>query len=111
MLSSHACSITDGDKVVLTGGFGYKKKVAVYDMSGFVQSLPDLHIGRQYHACACYKNDLNQKVEIFLKCVLILMIYILDIFSDGWLHRHPKHKIHGDSQSWSNSLGYCGPTS
>ena len=50
--------------MVLTGGFGYKKQVVVYDMAGFVQSLPDLRVGRLYHACASYKNEMNQKAEV-----------------------------------------------
>ena len=46
----------------MTGGFGYRKKVAVYDMSGFVENLPELNIGRQYHGCASFLNEFNQRV-------------------------------------------------
>ena len=62
MLSSQSCAIADGTKVILTGGFGYRKKVAVYDMSGFVENLAELNIGRQYHGCASFLNEFNQRV-------------------------------------------------
>ena len=53
---SYACAISDGLKVVLTGGFGNRNEVSVYSLSGFEGNLPDLNIGRQYHACASYKD-------------------------------------------------------
>ena len=88
MLSSYACAINDGAEVVLTGGFGNRKDVSVYSMSGFVRNLPDLHEGRQYHACARYTDPYGTNVEIFLlNCVPELRIYILDIYSGGWLDR------------------------
>ena len=59
---SYACAINYGKEVVLTGGFGNRKDVSVYSMSGFVGNLPDLHEGRQYHACASYNNIYDEKV-------------------------------------------------
>merc|ERR550539_550666 len=58
--TSYACAINDGDEVVLTGGFGNRKAVKVYSLSGFVQNLPELSVGRQYHACASYL-DVNDR--------------------------------------------------
>ena len=64
---SYACAINNGKEVVLTGGFGNRKDVSVYSMSGFVRNLPDLNIGRQYHACAMYQ-DQNGK-NVILNCL------------------------------------------
>ena len=57
--SSYACAISDGSEVVLTGGFGNRKEATVYDINGFVQDLPLLNIGRQYHACSSFVQGSN----------------------------------------------------
>ena len=65
----HACSIEFDDKVVLTGG--WKKGgdglslVAVYDVDGFVEYLPDLIVGRYEHGCGHYINSNNENVRVF----------------------------------------------
>ena len=61
---SYACAINNFGEVVLTGGFGSRKDVVRYSMSGFEGNLPDLHEGRQYHACARYADEYGQNVEI-----------------------------------------------
>ena len=62
LLPSYACAINNGTEVVVTGGFGNRKDVSVYSMSGFVQNLPDLNVGRQYHACARYQDQSGKNV-------------------------------------------------
>ena len=60
-----ACSITDHDSVVLTGGSGgsgYKptSKVLRYDLAGWRKdesALPSLNTGRRGHGCAGYHSD------------------------------------------------------
>ena len=64
MLPSYACAINNGTEVVLTGGFGNRKDVSVYSLSGFERNLPDLNLGRQYHACARYQVKLER---VFIK--------------------------------------------
>ena len=61
-LPSYACAINDGAEVVITGGFGNRRDVSVYSMAGFVKNLPDLNVGRQYHACARYQDQNGAKV-------------------------------------------------
>ena len=39
------------------------------------------------------------------------MIYILDIFSDGWLHRVREYKINGDLHNWRHNLDNRGGSS
>ena len=51
---SYSCAISNGSKVILTGGFGNRREVTVYDINGFVEDLPLLNIGRQYHACSSF---------------------------------------------------------
>ena len=77
---SYACAISDGLKVVLTGGFGNRREVSVYNLSGFERNLPNLNIGRQYHACASYNDgekNVRKKMSKTLKytCKLILIIF------------------------------------
>ena len=69
LFSRGSCAIDDGDSVILTGGFeGWKTKdgivdgrVSRYDLTGFVEELPQMMIGRAEHACARY-NEGSQKV-------------------------------------------------
>ena len=63
-IPSYACAIGDTREVVLTGGFGNRKDVSVYSMKGFERNLPNLNVGRQYHACTSYQNKYKKKVEI-----------------------------------------------
>ena len=57
--SSYACAINDGSEVVLTGGFGNRREVTLYNLDGFVEDLPLLNIGRQYHACSSFVQGSN----------------------------------------------------
>lgn len=59
--TTNACAISDEDEVVITGGFGNRKSVKVYNLLGFNRNLPDLNFGRQYHACASYQDNNNRK--------------------------------------------------
>lgn len=59
-----ACAISDGVHVVITGGSGNRRNVSVYSMSGFNKTLPQLSVGRQYHACALYRDEHGVKVNI-----------------------------------------------
>ena len=47
-----ACGIPDGDSIVLTGGCCSHTNVTRYNISGFVQKLPQLPEERSEHACA-----------------------------------------------------------
>ena len=60
---SYACAISDGDKVILTGGYTTRNKVSVYSMTGFLKHLAKLNVGRQYHACASYIDNYGRKVR------------------------------------------------
>ena len=62
--SSYACAISDGDIVVITGGFRHKTEVSVYNIDGWIKDLPHLNIGRQYHACAAYQEEDGETVEL-----------------------------------------------
>merc|ERR1719206_1314750 len=60
------CSFTDGDSVILAGGYanGYKTKVTRYNMQGFVEDLPDLNQEKYGHGCGCFTNQENIKVYL-----------------------------------------------
>ena len=79
-IPSYACAIGDQKEVVLTGGFGNRRAVSVYNDFGFVRNLADLNTGRQYHACASYKDgekNVRKKMSKTLKytCKFILIIF------------------------------------
>ena len=87
---SYACAISDGDIVVVTGGFQHKDEVSVYNIHGFIRYLPNLLKGRQYHACAAYQNDDGEKVEVFI-IKSDIVIPIIDLPSNWGLRRHYEH--------------------
>ena len=43
--------------MILTGGYESKKKVQQYNLAGSMGRLPNLNIGRQWHACGQYIQD------------------------------------------------------
>ena len=61
---SYACAINDGGEVVVTGGYGNRKDVLRYSMTGFEGFLPFLNEGRQYHACARYTDQYGKNVKL-----------------------------------------------
>ena len=50
---SHACSIQEDDRVIITGGHS-DKTVSVYDENGWVEDLSSLNLGRRGHACTSF---------------------------------------------------------
>ena len=66
LIFSVACSIQFDDKVIITGGLSqvfnqFRKKVSVYNHSGFVEDLPDLNVRRYDHGCGSYLDENNKK--------------------------------------------------
>ena len=52
------CSIKDEDSVVLIGGYDGtvdSRAVTRYDLTGLVETLPDLMTSRSGHTCTMYK--------------------------------------------------------
>jgi len=52
-----ACSIPDGDRVIITGGYSTRNTVSVYTVEGWQQDLPPLNTRRYSHACSSYWSD------------------------------------------------------
>ena len=50
---SHACSIQEDDRVIITGGHSHTT-VSVYDENGWHEDLPNLNEGRWGHACTSF---------------------------------------------------------
>ena len=50
---SHACSIQEDDRVIITGGHS-QTTVSVYDENGWREDLPNLNEGRMGHACSSF---------------------------------------------------------
>ena len=67
MVFRNACSIQFDDKVIITGGIhkftsSSSTTVSVYTMEGWIEDLPDLLQGRNYHGCGHYNDDNNEEV-------------------------------------------------
>ena len=63
LVFSESCGVDMGDLYVVIGGWDEAKKtflrnVTLYNDDGFVRNLPDLVMGRFYHACAGF-HDIN----------------------------------------------------
>ena len=84
LVFSRSCGVDMGDLYVVIGGwdiekngrYGYKKcpgckgsrKVGLYRDDGFVRNLPDLIMGRFYHACAGFQDINGDMVSMILFC-------------------------------------------
>ena len=53
----------DGDKIVITGGYGGLTTVAVYGTEGFITDLEPLSPGRNFHGCSSYLSG-GKRVKI-----------------------------------------------
>ena len=61
LIFSASCGVDMGDLYVVIGGAvkgGALRNVTLYNDDGFVRNLPDLVMGRFYHACAGFQ-DIN----------------------------------------------------
>ena len=61
LVFSRSCGVDMGDLYVVIGGAvkgGALRNVTLYNDDGFVRNLPDLVMGRFYHACAGFQ-DIN----------------------------------------------------
>ena len=61
---SHACSIQEDDRVIITGGHS-TMTVSVYDENGWIEDLPSLKEGRRVHACTSFASG-GHKVQLYL---------------------------------------------
>ena len=63
-----ACSISLGDKMVLTGGskfiFDGVKTVSRYDKDGWVEDMPSLNQGRNSHGCTAFIVSGGKQVRL-----------------------------------------------
>ena len=75
-----------------------------YSTSGFAGNLPDLNVGRQYHACSRFTDQYGQNVRIFL---LELGFSVDDSYSrhcwwpevsQAWRTRNPRRSSHLEPQ-------------
>ena len=51
------------ETVILTGGYGIKTKVTVYNTEGFLADWPSLNTGRDEHGCSFFVNTDNKVVS------------------------------------------------
>ena len=62
-----SCGIAVDEQIILIGGYANDMyNVSVYDENGFVESLPDLNIGRGGAACGYYLDQYDRKVKYLL---------------------------------------------
>ena len=61
---SHACSIQEDNRVIITGGHS-TKTVSVYDEYGWREDLPSLNEGRMGHACTSFISG-GKKVDMLM---------------------------------------------
>ena len=64
MYYSSACAIPDTETVVIMGGFSFNTgglitltTVSIYSDQGWQEDLPELTIGRYWHACAAFTSS------------------------------------------------------
>ena len=65
---SHACSIQEDDRVIITGGHS-TTTVSVYDENGWKEDLSNLNFGRSGHACTSFVSGGKKVCLIYLMCI------------------------------------------
>ena len=65
---SHACSIQEDDRVIITGGHS-DKTVSVYDENGWREDLPNLKEARMGHACTSFVSGGKKVCLLYLECI------------------------------------------
>ena len=75
-----ACAIPEEASLVITGGYYTRKTVSRYSITGWVEDLPELNVGRSSHGCSSYYKDGAQAslcnsvimfVYLFIKILLV----------------------------------------
>ena len=62
----YACAIPEEASLVITGGLSTQKTVSRYNITGWVQDLAELNVGRQTHGCSSYYKNGAQVVSVTL---------------------------------------------
>ena len=65
---SHACSIQEDDRVIITGGHS-ATTVSVYDENGWKEDMPNLKLGRSAHACTSFVSGGKKVCLMYLMCI------------------------------------------
>ena len=73
----------DDEQVVITGGEDTGDQATLYNRQGFVKDLPRLNTGREYHGCAMFINQDNEKVLFLLRAFSTGHFQVL-IVAGGW---------------------------
>ena len=66
LVFSGSCGVDMGDQYVVIGGEPQvgSRNVTLYNDYGFVRNLPDLVLGRYFHACARFQNGNGDMVGV-----------------------------------------------
>ena len=74
-----ACAIPEEASLVITGGFYTERTVSRYNITGWVEDLAELNVGRRNHGCSSYYKDVAQvsicnSVIMFVKGLFVLCL-------------------------------------
>ena len=75
LFNRSACTISDEDTMVLTGGYHTKKKAHRYNENGFLEALANLNKERVFHSCAKYINKEDKTVKMSVSCRISSTIF------------------------------------
>ena len=74
---SYSCLIDEGNRFILTGGYGRKPESTVsrYNMNGWVEDLDDLITARYGHMCSQFTNKDGYKVGLHENIDQLLILF------------------------------------
>ena len=91
VLYSRACGIedTEDDSFITTGGYvsSTLNRVTKYYRNGTYVDMPRLNTARRHHACGCFMNTNQQKVDKVLLDEYLyvnVLLFIMPIFRFIW---------------------------
>ena len=96
-----ACAIPEEASLVITGGRYTERKVSRYYITGWVEDLPELNVGRYVHGCSSYYKDGAQASHCNSVIIFVYFFIKILLVAGGYDGRRelPSTEIF-DSGSW-----------
>ena len=70
-----ACAIPEEASLVITGGVDTLRTVSRYSITGYMEDLAELNVGRYGHGCSSYYKD-GAQVSICNSVIMFVYLFI-----------------------------------
>ena len=79
-----ACAIPEEASIVITGGRNTQRTVSRYSITGWVEDLAELNVGRYDHGCSSYYKD-GAQASLCNSVIMFVYLFIkILLVAGGW---------------------------